>query len=1037
MERFFGYFVKNGFLINLATVFLIIIGTLSLLSMNRNLVPAWETKYIRISAVLTGASPEQVEELLTFPMEEAVSSFAGVEEIESSSRASQTLIRIKVRDDFDEIDDLYEKTRNAIDGIRMDLPEDTENISVVTEKMTYFWFCVAHAIGFDPESTEHRLWLKDVVDRIKKAPGIVRVDENSPKPNFYFKLSRESLARYGVSLEDIHRKIRETFQILPLGIIDRSERDVSVEINSDLGDVEDIRNIIVKGNASGTYIRLRDIAEVDYRNDDSLRRSYTNGDRSQRLVLFKDLDSDSLETRREVTGLFERINQEAPEGVVLTMTADGPAYIERQLNVLSTNGLIGIVLVVLSLFLFLGMRSALMTSLGLPLAYFTTFIVLSALGINIDLISVVGMILIVGIIVDDAIIVSEQYSQFLEAGNAPRDAALLAIKKTIAPITGTVLTTIVAFLPILTARDALSDRLQAIPWVVIAALGMSWLESFFILPNHLAHVVKKPPVPRTAFFPTIKGLYARALGRVLRLRYALITGLVAFMGVTVWFAWNHVPMRYQMRVGSERVRVLAVLKESRDFDETERKLAPLFAVMEELDPARYSYINQTLGFAYINGARFEGHRYARMDVRFNQTHPDIQEDKDYVESFLRARLGAVKNDDMELLEIDTRIDGHDEAKDRIINLKVEGRHGVRLSEVFEGAERHYRDIRGFERVFIDPNLSVEKWDFRFDREALSRYDISLREVAAQIRGYVTEDSIHEFRHRGENIKIHVYFEDSEDLAFDELQAIPININEGRSVPLGRLGTWRRLETMQRITHQDLKNVVNIEVSFDESTKKELFQREVERRTPALAREFPSLNLSVEDADEEAVKNKRALNKMVAVALLLILFVLAVVLGSVVQPFLIASAIPFGLIGVVWAFHLHGQSIDVMAFIGIIGMAGVVVNNSLIMVDTVNRLSRGPGGASRATLVEGAASRLRPIILTSITTLGGVFPMAYGIGGDSGFTKPLALALGWGLLCATVLTLFLVPCMLEVQRDAASLGRRALEKFFPRPGRGAL
>ena len=151
MDRFFGYFVRNGFLINLATVFLIVIGAISLLSMNRNLVPAWETKHIRISATLTGASPEQVEELLTFPMEEAVSSFAGVEKIESSSESSRTTIRIKVRDDFDAIDDLYEKTRNAIDGIRLDLPDDTENLSVVTEKMAYFWFCVAHAIGFDPE----------------------------------------------------------------------------------------------------------------------------------------------------------------------------------------------------------------------------------------------------------------------------------------------------------------------------------------------------------------------------------------------------------------------------------------------------------------------------------------------------------------------------------------------------------------------------------------------------------------------------------------------------------------------------------------------------------------------------------------------------------------------------------------------------------------------------------------------------------------------------------------------------------------------
>ena len=258
------------------------------------------------------------------------------------------------------------------------------------------------------------------MDRIKRAPGIVRVDENSPKPNFYFKLDRERLARYGVSLGDVHRKIQETFQIPPLGIIDRNEKDVSVEINSDLSEVEDVRNIIIKGNASGTYIRLKDIAEVDYRNDDSVRRSYTNGRRSQRLILFKDLDSDSLETRRAGHGPLRRHQRGGPgrhrphhdgrRARLHRAPAERPLEQRPSGHRPSWSS---------PSFCSWGSRSALMTSLGLPLAYCTTFIVLSALGINIDLISVVGMILIIGIIVDDAIIVSEQYSQNLEQGRPP------------------------------------------------------------------------------------------------------------------------------------------------------------------------------------------------------------------------------------------------------------------------------------------------------------------------------------------------------------------------------------------------------------------------------------------------------------------------------------------------------------------------------------------------------------------------------------------------------------------------------------------
>ena len=1017
MEKICAYFIRNSFLVNLATVFLIITGGISLFSMNRNLVPQWQIKRIRISATLIGASPEQMEELITFPMEEAVSSFAGIEEIESTSTNSQTYIAIKVWDDFQEINDLYEKVDNAINNIVWNLPEDTENVSVVNEKMTYFWFSTVNVLGYDSDSAKHRFWLKETIDKIKKIPGIVYVRDNSPKPNIYLKFNRENLSRYDITLDDIRQKMRENFQVLPLGVIDRDTKDISVEINNNLLDIEGINNLIMKSNASGTYIRLKDLADVSFRNPKRTRMTYTNGERSERLVLFKDLDTDSLNVKNEVQKLFISINKEAPTGVSLRVTGDGPAYIERQLNVLKNNGIFGIIFVILALFLFLGMRSALMTALGLPLAYFTTFSVLSMVGIGIDLISVVGMILIIGIIVDDAIIVSEQYSQFLEQGNSPKNAALLSIKKTIGPVTGTILTTIVAFLPILSSNDALSTRLRAIPWVVIAALGMSWLECFLILPNHLCHFVRTPTPPKTQIFIRLKKFYRRVLEVILSFRYLLVVSMLIVMIFSLWFAYNNIPLRYQLRIGSERIRVLTVLKKSANLEETERELRPLFEMIKKIDSSRYSYINQNLGRAYINGTRFEGHKYASMSIRFSQTHPTIKEDKAYIEEFLKRELPKIDQTHFELLKIDRRIDGHDEAKDRLLYLKIEGKNSVSLDDLLLSARKYFSDVVGFEKVFINPQLSVEKWNFRFYKESLAKYNLSFRDVALQLRGYVTEDKIYEFRYRGDNIKVYSYFEDNEHLTYDQLQNIPINIDQGHVIPLKELGEWKKTETLSKISHFDLKRIVNIEVSFDEKlTKKEIFYQQLQKRLPLLKNDYPSLNFVVEDADKEAVKNKKSIEKSVIVALLLIIFVLAVILGSIVQPFLIATAIPFGLIGVIWSFYFHGMPIDVMAFIGVIGMAGVVVNNSLIMVATINTLGFPHGSNTREFIIAGAISRLRPIVLTSLTTLGGVFPMAYGLGGDSGFTRPLALALGWGILCAAGLTLFLIPCILGVQKD---------------------
>jgi multidrug efflux pump subunit AcrB len=243
------------------------------------------------------------------------------------------------------------------------------------------------------------------------------------------------------------------------------------------------------------------------------------------------------------------------------------------------------------------------------------------------------------------------------------------------------------------------------------------------------------------------------------------------------------------------------------------------------------------------------------------------------------------------------------------------------------------------------------------------------------------------------------------------------LEQGQVAQLSEFGKWRKTKGLSKIKHEDLERIINIEVSFhEEKIKKAIFSEKVDEALKSIREIYPSLQFDVRDADREEEKNKKALSKMMIICLAMILFVLAVVLNSIIQPLLIGMAIPFGVIGVIWAFYFHGTTVNVMAIIGVLGMAGVVVNDSLIMVDLINRLKAKNPNFARKDLIDGAASRLRAILLTSITTLGGVFPMAYGLGGDSGFTKPLALAMGWGLLFATGLTLLVVPAMLEIHRD---------------------
>jgi multidrug efflux pump subunit AcrB len=1020
LSKAIQYFIKNSFTVNLLSAFIIISGVLSLINIKTELIPQWKTKSIQISANLKGASPDQIEQYLTYPFEEAIQNLPGIEEINSSSLEGNSSVYLKIDPKLDarEVDNLYQNVKDSIQNIQSDLPEDVENIRINNNKMTSFWFSWLSILNFDDENKSHREWFYHLKDRFKKIPGIVRVSNSPRNQNLYLKLDIDAMARYQINPKNVYQKVVEKFRPLPLGGIKKGENDILIQVSKEIDNAQDVENIIIKGNSSNRLVRLKDIATIKFDYPEKKYKRFTNNLPSFGFSLFKDLEADTLETKRAMEKIIDEENIKAPENLKINLTGDGPAYIERQLNVLRSNGIFGVLLVILVLFVFLGWKTSLMTTFGLPLAYFATFIVLNSLGIKIHLISVVGMILILGILVDDAIIVSEQYMQFLEKGLSPENAAYQAVRATIVPITGAVITTIVAFAPILITNDSLSYFLKAIPWVVIAALGMSWIESFFVLPNHLAHFVKKPIIekPNGIFFK-VKKVYQRLLKGVLKWRYPYIALFIGFVGFSFWFASKNVTFKYDLRIGSEKIRVLVALKESKSLEETEKKMAPLFKLIKKLDSKDYSNITTSIGSAYISGDYKEDFRFASMTLRYSQVHPHIEESKERVTQFLKEQLPALKTNDFEVLSVDKRIDGHDKAKDHTISVEMIGKDQVNYQEVLKQIKKAALKVPETKDVYLDPKLTLETWSFQMSPKSLIQFGLSSFDLSSQLRQFITKNNIHEFRHKGEKITVYSYFQEGDSLNFEDLNNLSILIGHGQKVKVKRLGKWIKTKSLKSISHSDLERNISVDIQYDhEKIKKELYIKKLNESLNQLRSQLPGLKLKVQDADEESRKNKQSISVMAIYCVLLIMIVLALVLNSIIQPLLIIMAIPFGVVGIIWAFYFHGQDIDVMALVGVIGMAGVVVNDSLLLVDTSNKRRKSWQTFSPFDIQESALSRLRPIVLTSITTLGGVFPMAYGIGGDSGFTKPLALAMGWGLLLSTVLTLFLIPAMLNIQLD---------------------
>ncbi|WP_127717619.1 efflux RND transporter permease subunit [Halobacteriovorax sp. HLS] len=1018
MKKIVQYFVDNSFLVNTISLAMVIIGLISVTSMKRDLIPQFGNKQITITANLSGASPYQVEQFLTIPIEDSINSFAGIDHIYSSSQSGRMSISLNVKDSYKDIEDLFEKVKSSLSSISHTLPSEVENLEVINRKMTTFWFSSLAALNYDDNNRVHQNWIKETSKELRKIPGVVEVNHGAPLPNVYIKFDAKKLARYQFDINELTRTLIRRFDFLPLGSISKNGNTVNVEINNDINSVTELEDLIVRGNLSGKIIRLKDVASVEYKIHESDTMSFTNGAPSRGIVLFKDLDTDIIEMKQSLEKKLEKLKSTTPEGIELIVTGDGPAFIERQLNVLNINGLMGAGLVVFILFAFFGLKASLMTSFGLPLAYLATFTVLMALDIKIDLISVAGMLLIVGILVDDAIIVSELYVQNLEKGFSPRESAIKAATDTMIPITGTVLTTVIAFAPILITESGLSAFLRAIPWVVIAALSMSLFECFFLLPNHLSHFVKTPPKHNeSSVFNRLSRGYGFLLSKCLKWRYPVLVGMVALLVGTFILNKEKVPFKANLNIGSETIKIDFLLKASNDLENTRQKVQPIWDLLNTVDKSKYTYMTSDLGRNWYNGERKEGYKYGGFNIRFSQTHPNIDKDREFILSFLEKKLELLKTDDFEILSIKKVKDGHDDKKENTFKLSafIEGQH--RDEFIIEQVKQVFSSVKGVKDVYIDPDLISDTWMFEPNKVLLHSYGLSPIDLSSNIQGYIRKSKIKEFRNNGSIVNVYGYFKDGKDLNFEDLSKLTINVDNGKSIALGKLGSWKKIKSLKTISHTDLKKSLNFDISYDESIlKKEKIGEILKEQFPIIKKKVPGLKFKLEDGDEQEAKNSKAIFKMMISCIFLILFVLALILRSFSQPLMIGMAIPFGMIGVIWAFYFHGQSIDIMAMVGIMGMAGVVVNDSLIMVDTINKKKAKIWHLTREDIHSGAVSRLRAIIITSITTLGGVFPMAYGIGGDSGFTKSLALSMGWGLLFATALTLLVLPTLLEVQRD---------------------
>jgi multidrug efflux pump subunit AcrB len=906
-----------------------------------------------------------------------------------------------------------------------DLPVDAEDpvVEALTTAQPVINVCVS-----GEDETEIRRVAERMKGRLERLPGVSSVVRSGWRDEeFAVELDPERLRRLEVSVDEVVSALARRNVTLPGGRIPVDSRELLVRTIGKFHDAESIAAVVVRSNPDGMRLTVNDLGSVRRRFAEESVFTRIDGSRTVMLGVKQRENGDVIDV---VNAVREDVRSEQallPDGIRLTLVDDTSYYVKRRLNVLLTNGWVGMVLVTGLLFVFLNARIAFFTALGIPFAFLTTLLAMAFFGITINLMTMFGLIIVLGMVVDDAIIVGENVARRVEGGQEAVAAAAEGGTEVMYPVVATVLTSIAAFLPLIFAPDLYGTYLSWLVYVVVIALAASLLECLIILPAHLAGALRRPegapPAPHRPhrLMNALQRLYERSMRPVLRHRYVflLVTGLV-FAGL-VGLSTRHLRIDifpedmidiFVVRIKAEQGTALA---------ETDAIAVEAGRVLAALPTNELQNVVFHVGrhLSFDNTGQQLGTHLAQalvyltpQETRERSTQVIMQE--------VRGALTHVAG--VERIEVDSVKPGPPTG--RPLEVKITGPDLSVMAGIAAEITAFLAGRVGVEDIVDDLEAGKEEVQVRLLHEEAARLGVSVEQAAhtvfAAFRG-VEATAIREGR---EEVQVRVMLPE-EERTLDRLNALQVRNEAGRLIDLARLATFEHTTGLPSIYHFNGDRVVTVGAALNtERTTSTEVNLALEQAFSDLGARYPGYALVPSGEWKETRKIIDFMKVAFVVASLLIYTIMVAQFTSFVQPLYVMASIPLGLIGVAVALVLHEQPLSMMALMGVVGLGGVVVNDAIVLVSFINSRLRAAEVSVFDAVLDAGVTRLRPILMTSVTTIAGLMPTIYGWGGYEPFIVPAAIALAYGLLFATFLTLAVVPSLYLVGDDVRRLFRRS-------------
>lgn len=1020
-----AWFTRNTVAANLLMALIIIGGIMSVLSIRKQMFPTVELSMISIQVPFPGAAPQEVEQGIIIRIEDAIDDVQGIKNIRSSAREGLGTLSIEVETSY-AVQEVMDEVKMRVDGITS-FPAQIEPPSIYRTRpqRQIIWVSVYG----DIDERARKELAKEVRDDLRANAGISQVQVIGARDyEIAVEISEYDLQRYDLTFNQITEAIRGSSLDVPGGSIRTPSGDILLRAKNQSYTGDDFSDIVLLRRDDGTRLLLGDIASVA---DGFVeRRAFSEFDGKPSTFVRVDSvgDQNDLAIAETVKNYLDNKRRELPAGVELAHWGDSSYYLQGRLDLMLNNMYIGALLVFLALSLFLQIRLAFWVMVGLPVAFLGAFMLmqLPMIDISVNMISLFGFILVLGIVVDDAIVIGESTYSEIERYGKTEDNVIRGAKRVAVPATFGVLTTMVAFLPMLMVDGAMAGIWQSIAWVVILCLAFSLVESKWILPAHINRMKYSKSVEskqnafqrfRNGFANKLKRFvdnkYRPFVSKCLHFRYTTIASFVALFilmigliagGAVRWVFFPNIPSDFvqaslEMQPGTNEERTIEALDQIRE---------ALYAVdadyRERHDQAMISHVNIFLqsaeqGQVFVELEKGESREVDGFAV-VNQWRERVPEMAAVKDLNFQGSIGGGGGYDIEFQLSGTNLD---ELSAAALDLRT--------------AMATYDGVFDISDTFGAPQEEIQL-QLKPQADLLG---ITLQDLATQVRYAFYGAEAQRVQRDDEEVRVMVRYPLSERQSIGNLENLRIRTADGREVPFTAVAEAVQADGYSTITRVNGVRAVTVRARVDKE-RVEPFAIIRDLRSddvPAILENYPNVRFGLEGASQDEQEALGSLAVGAVFALFGIYALMAIPLRSYSQPLIIMSVIPFGIIGAVAGHWILGMPISILSLFGIIALAGVVVNDSLILVDYVNK-SREDGMALKAAVVDAGCMRFRAIVLTSLTTFAGLLPIVLERSLQAQMVIPMAISLAFGIVFATVITLLLIPCLYLVLDDLKRL-----------------